>query len=90
MGEHAELLTRPSNYAVVQLPTRKFPGIVFQGDSAHSIFTRLTLLKQSGCIQDEDMQIELDELIELFTAVLASYEQVLARHGIELPYVKRR
>jgi hypothetical protein len=29
----AKLLSEPKNYAIVQLPQRRFPGVVFQGDS---------------------------------------------------------
>jgi hypothetical protein len=92
MSENASatLLSAPTNYAVVQLPNRQFPGIVFQGDSTYSIFTNLRRLQASGCIQDEDMSAELEDLVDLFREIVTSYENVLARHGIALPYAKGR
>jgi len=41
MAESAALLTDSGNYAVVQLPRRKFPGVVFQGDSTRNILVQL-------------------------------------------------
>jgi len=41
MTKFAELLPPPRNHAVVQLPERKFPGVVFQGDSLNSLFGAL-------------------------------------------------
>lgn len=36
-----KLLSEPTNYAVVHLPGRDFPGVVFQGDSLNSIIADL-------------------------------------------------
>ena len=89
MAEMATLLSPAKNYAVVQLPGRKFPGIVFQGDSAHAI------LAQVGAIQklaekcgDEDLDAEIESLRELLAEVISHFETVCAREGIQLPYPK--
>jgi predicted RNase H-like HicB family nuclease len=37
----AKLLTNAENYAVVQLPGRQFPGVVFQGDSIRTLISQL-------------------------------------------------
>lgn len=34
--DDAKLLSEPTNDAVVQLPGRAFPGVVFQGDSSQT------------------------------------------------------
>ncbi|MEG3086754.1 DUF6959 family protein [Sphingomonas sp. PB4P5] len=36
-----KLLSEPSNYAVVQLPGRPFPGVVFQADSLQALIADL-------------------------------------------------
>jgi hypothetical protein len=46
MDRTAKLLTETSNYAVVQLPGRQYPGVVFQGDSIHAL---LPGKKCAGC-----------------------------------------
>jgi hypothetical protein len=35
MANSVELLSRPVNFAVVQLAERKFPGVVVQGDTLY-------------------------------------------------------
>lgn len=37
----AKLLTSATNYAVVHLPDRKFPGVVIQGDTLSSLVSGL-------------------------------------------------
>ncbi len=46
MSEIVVLLSGPTNYAVVQLPGRKFPGVVIQGDSLHAMVGRLAELQK--------------------------------------------
>jgi hypothetical protein len=37
MTTEVNLLSRPINFAVVQLPERIFPGVVVQGDTLHGL-----------------------------------------------------
>jgi hypothetical protein len=87
MTETAALLSPATNYAIVQLPGRRFPGIVFQGDSAHNIFVQLngirTLAKKCG---EKQLDAEIDDICELFSTIIKGYEAVCESHGIELPY----
>lgn len=82
----AKLLSEPTNYAVVHLPGRAFPGVVFQGDS---------LDKLIGDIEEAATELDADErnacladVIERLREVRAFYEAVLGREGMELPYSK--
>ncbi|MFZ6768546.1 DUF6959 family protein [Undibacterium sp. Di26W] len=89
MNENVKLLSKPTNFAVVQLLERKYPGVVFQGDSLHSLvkkLQRLQLLLNSNCI--EDLNIELGEICEDMAAVLTDYESVCREQKIALPYPK--
>ena len=83
------ILSEQSNHAVVQLPQRRFPGSVVQGDSlailcseAKEISQRLM---QTGCT-DEDLLYLAQEHQEKLLARLLQYQEVLAAHGIPLPY----
>jgi len=87
MTESAALLTDSGNYAVVQLPRRKFPGVVFRGDSMRSILAQVERIQQlARKHRDDDLDAEVDDLQELFSSVRRKLEAVCAAHGIELPY----
>jgi hypothetical protein len=79
---HAELLTPPHNYAVVQLPDRRFPGIVFQGDSLASLCERLARAVDGRITELESVKADLDD-------VLRSYMSTLQERSIELPFSYR-
>lgn len=81
---HAELLSPPTNYAVVQLPRRAFPGVVFQGDSLHSLIGDLREAASSADPDNRDFG--LNDVIERLEAILKNYEAVLVMKGIPLPY----
>lgn len=89
MSESVELLSRPANYAVVQLPGRKFPGVVFQGDSLHNHLQSITELCQlTDKYGDEEVTASLAELSESLSEVVQHYEKVCSDRGIPLPYQK--
>lgn len=78
------LLTPPHNYAVVQLPERQFPGVVFQGDSLNSLI---------GEIEEAIAESDPQERAEAFGYIIAQlhsirsgYEAALQTAGIKLPY----
>ena len=78
---HAELLTPPGNYAVVQLPGRRFPGVVFQGDSLAVLCEEAANLAKQ-CADAVDLSASLD-------SILRGYIAVLDQLGIELPFSYR-
>ena len=86
--EHAELLTKAKNFAVVQLPGRKFPGVVFQGDSLSAFVSELQQVLVLLNADQKQEAIEATKLLfEQYADVLKSYEFVCKEHQIELPYV---
>lgn len=81
-----KLLSEPTNYAVVQLPGRAFPGVVFQGDSLHILIGEI---EEAAAAKDDGARSAcLEEIIERLRGVRSHYETVLHREGIKLPYVK--
>ncbi|MER9580478.1 hypothetical protein [Mesorhizobium sp. M0276] len=82
--DDVKLLTASTNYAVVQLPQRRFPGVVFQGDSLH------ILIRDLGRVANEIDPFEkaeaLADVIEELRVIQRHYEAVLKREGIERPY----
>lgn len=87
--EEIEVYSCDSNYAIVTPPGRNFPGCVIQGDSL-SVLCRLTLGLVKAVKQDradtEEFRSDLEDLNNALVGRLLHYQQVLAAHGLELPY----
>jgi predicted RNase H-like HicB family nuclease len=80
----ARLLTPPTNYAVVQLPERAFPGVVFQGDSLNILIGEL-----EAAIEESDpgeQEAAFEEILGRLRAVRTRYENTLNQAGMRLPY----
>ncbi|WP_148665120.1 MULTISPECIES: DUF6959 family protein [Diaphorobacter] len=84
-----EIYSEASNHAVVKPPGRQFPGIVVQGDSlamlgaeAKELSERLKQLH----IHDEELLCLAQGLQEQLLERQLHYQQVLAQHGVALPY----
>ena len=89
MTADVTLLTPPYNFAVVQLPERKYPGVVFQGDTLHSMTTQISemqkLLEEHDLTNlSEEIRLLLDDLLK----IQKSYERACSDQGIELPYFR--
>ena len=87
MSNELVLLSSATNFAVVQLPGRQYPGVVFQGDTLFSI---ITVVSEIASLIDRDDKDELvvavKDLHEQFRCALTRYEAVCKDRGIETPY----
>ena len=85
-----EIYSEASNFAIVRVPGRRFPGCVIQGDSLSILLAhaKIVLEKVRGS-NDEDLLSSAEELVESLQSRLDHYERVLAAHQIELPYTTR-
>jgi hypothetical protein len=84
---HADLLSRPVNFAVVQLPERSYPGVVVQGDTLHSLQKQVELMGR--LLETKELEGLADEIEDLNTRLseaLAHYEYICSERGISLPY----
>jgi hypothetical protein len=87
MDAVATLLTDTANYAIVQLPGRKFPGVVFQGDSLHALIAQVrNTIDLADKYPDQDLDAELKDILELLLAVENKLKSVCDREGISMPY----
>jgi hypothetical protein len=87
MTTEVNLLSRPINFAVVQLTGRKFPGVVVQGDTLHSLLKRvdeLTRLLKSG--KTSEVSDGLEDIRDQLMEAMKHYESVCADRGISLPF----
>jgi hypothetical protein len=78
----ARLLTPATNYAVVQLPGRNFPGVVIQGDSLNNL---VSLLDEALLDEDERMDL-IAEALDILKGARHRYETTCSEAGIQLPY----
>jgi len=78
------LLSEPTNYAVVHLHGRAFPGIVFQGDSLNGLISDLKEVAAEA--NADERAFGLNAVINHLCDVRSHYEAVLKREGIPLPY----
>lgn len=83
---NAKLLSEPTNYAIVQLPGRQFPGIVFQGDSLSCLIADLR--EAATETNASEAALALNDVIDRLANVLKRYEEVLDREGIPTPYTR--
>lgn len=83
LADSAKLLSRPHNFAVVQLPERNFPGVVVQGDTLNAIIQDL-----QHALTSPDGSELIEDLVETLIDVRSSYEAVCDREEISLPYPK--
>lgn len=87
-----EVLSEIPNASVIQLPWRKFPGIVVQGDTLSTMYSRFQRIKDYCISNPETVPDEVEESLQMLGDQLASllehYEAVLNSKSIRLPYVK--
>lgn len=90
MNRSVHILEIGCNGAVVQLPERKFPGIVIQGDSLSILLSNFEELKENISKRDTaEIQASLGAIENELRSRLAFYERTLVKHGIRLPYSKK-
>lgn len=85
-----EVFTELSNFAIVRMPGRSYPGCVIQGDSL-SILLRAAerAVELASTTQNQELIDEIESLKDDLAARLDHYGQVIQAHGFHLPYRRR-
>lgn len=82
-----EILSEKSNCPVVQMPGRRFPGVVLQGDSLKILLGLsediVSLTKE---YTSENLKETAAQLSELLAGYVENYESTMRRCGKQLPY----
>jgi hypothetical protein len=86
-----EVFSEETNYAIVRMPGREFPGCVIQGDSLSILLSCAQRARKLFSDTDNPELIdEIDELKESLEDRIRHYERVLKAHGFRLPYGRPR
>ncbi|MFA6561808.1 MAG: hypothetical protein WCV00_07845 [Verrucomicrobiia bacterium] len=86
-SDTAQILSHIPNSGIVQLPGRRFPGIVMQGDTLSNLFDSARfLLGEFKRLRDEERYYETLTFTEQLQAQLVHYEETLQAQGMQLPY----
>jgi hypothetical protein len=84
-----EVYSEAPNYAIVRMPGRRFPGCVIQGDSLSILYgLARSINDRVAGLEDGELADDAADLLNQLKTRLQHYEQVLAEHRIELPYVR--
>lgn len=86
-----EVFSEDSNFGVVRMPGRSYPGCVVQGDSLFILWGMARQVAEAvrdGSARGEDFCEAVEELHDALLGRLQHYQEVLRREGIDLPYVR--
>lgn len=79
--EVVEIYSDETNRAVIRHPSRKFPGVLIQGDTLFA----LCAMADEACAKVEPNN-ELDSLRHALSELLLHYKIVLGEHEMRLPF----
>ena len=85
--EPVEIYSDATNAAILRHPARRFPGLLVQGDTLHSMCVALD--RACSKIQsqtDPDALEEFNNLRSSMWGYLSHYKSVLLEHGLPLPF----
>lgn len=89
MTNKVQLLSRPINFAVVQLPERQSPGVVVQGDTLYALGQQIRKMARLLASRElVDLESEIEDVKDVLTEALIHYEKICSERGIGLPYTK--
>jgi hypothetical protein len=90
MTESVKLLSRPVNFAVVQLPERQYPGVVVQGDTLNGLVDELGRMKSTLEKGDlEELRWAIENMREQLSDALEFYKSTCKSHSISPPLRSR-
>jgi len=85
--EQVEIYSDATNAAVLRHPSRRFPGVLVQGDTLWSLCHKAdALCAESRSQLDSQRYAELNELRNTLWGLLTHYKAVLGEHDISLPF----
>ena len=87
--EPVEIYSDQTNAAVMRHPGRKFPGVLIQGDTLHTLCVSADEACR-GLPRGSDAYNELNDLRNMLWGLLNHYKAVLGEHDVSLPFSEDR
>lgn len=85
-----DMLSETVNCPLVQMPGRKYPGIILQGDSLRILLDSTEeICDLCTSAQNPELSSAASLLKEKLAGYVAIYEQAMKEAGRDLPYPKR-
>ncbi len=83
--EPVEIYSDATNAAIMRHPGRRFPGVLFQGDTLYTLCVSADDICQSISRKSPAFE-EANDLRDRLWSVLNHYKSVLKEHGIPMPF----
>ena len=83
--EPVEIYSDAGNAAIMRHPSRRFPGVLFQGDTLHSLCVAADAVYTSTSRASSAFD-EATELRNALWSMLEHYKAVMNEHGLMLPF----
>ena len=83
--EELEIYSDASNAAIIRHPQRRFPGVLVQGDTMHSM-AEIAKTVSAGLDKETDLFWEMEELRERLESFVQHYIEVLKAEDMKLPF----
>lgn len=84
----AKVIANNTNCSIVQIDNRAFPGVLIQGDSLYSLYTKadklFNFIENLG--EDHELYEQSEFLRDSLKEYLLVYENCLNEHNQRLPY----
>ena len=84
--EEVEIYSDATNAAIIRHPDRRFPGVLIQGDTLHSIARQVDEICR-GASPDSMAFEEADDLRARLWGLVNHYKATLEAHALELPFI---
>ncbi|MGN7127626.1 DUF6959 family protein [Methylorubrum thiocyanatum] len=89
MSDQPFLLSKPQNFAVIQLPNRKYPGVVIQGDTLNELVKSLKRIETNAKNSEVGALLEeVGENIALLSGALQFYSEICDINKIKKPFTE--
>lgn len=89
--EQIEIYSDASNAAIMRHPGRRFPGLLLQGDTLHSLaawIERAVTRAEQGQPLDDEACEGLFYVEDLLRGMCVHYAETMTAHGLALPHRK--
>ena len=83
--ELVEIFSDKTNAAIMRHPGRRFPGVLIQGDTLHSLCRQADMVCQAIGRSSPNFE-EANDLRNHLMLLLNHYKMVLGEHNLSLPF----